>query len=481
LKEWHRCIEYDTTSLRSVWIPLNALNGTNSWIRLQWVKGKGKPDDTEYGGPLLWDGNSFETLGVISSSSFEKTFGDKVDFAPFKSQLKIAIRFLQNDFFKLKKIYNAKNQLSVEFGAGDNWKELGSQWTPELLTNVSKLIFEVRSGHSAEEVKQFLDVVKKSTVSEVHLLDFDDSMAMEEGISGLKGSPNIKHLKYADDNGTPNQVLIDALVDLTKNLPTLESLTLSLGRNLWSSPLVVPLLESTFKLKLKTLVLADMPKQTAIDFSALLKEVAIEKLQLVFKHEYETGPSTTFPSLLNGLKGSKLPGLSISKPQFVEEDCKPLMEALMEMPELEYFAGDLGDVFPKYFIPLVKTSKTLKYIYLSGGYDAKKFAPNDLLDACAACETLKTLSLLYTNPDYKSVEYISKVIKNTNIKKLTLSSPYLQNIYSLGTVVDDLKKNTTLDYASISVFNYNTLSYTHENEIKNAWVNREATFIAHAP
>ena len=217
-------------------------------------------------------------------------------------------RFLDADFFQFKQP-SQKTQIIVELNEPPS-----SKWTPELLASVNRLILEVRAGKS-EDVRKLLGVVKRSTVSEVHLLDFDGSMAMEEGMSALKGSTNIKSFLYTDDDGTPNQILIDALIDLTTDLPALETLNLSLGQKLWKSPLVTPLLKAASKLKIEQLLLHDIPCDVELDFASLLSEIAVENLELRFKQSWEKRNDTftnTFNSLVTGLKACKLPILTFN-------------------------------------------------------------------------------------------------------------------------------------------------------------------------
>ena len=436
---------------------------------MKWVKGEGKPEAEEYSAALIYDGKTLDDIGPLYAKNLETTFGNDVQYCPFKSDLTHVIRFLEADMFRFKQP-EQKTQISVELTESPSAK-----WTPELLAKVNRFILEVRGGKS-EDVKKLLEVVKKSTVSEVHLLDFDESMAMEEGMSALKGSTNIKSFFYTDDDGTPNQILIDALIDLTSNLPSLETFTLSLGQKLWKSPLVLPLLQAAAKLKIKQLLLHDIPRDVELDFAPLLSEITAEKLELRFKYSWEKTNETTFNSLVNGLKTSKLPKLIISTIQLSNDESKQLAASLVQMPNLESFACDVGEAITKNIVELVLTSKTLKNLYIEAGYDAKDFNPDPLLDAAAASESLVALSLNSTNPSYNTTKSLAGLFKNKNLKKLYVNSKYNSQLYSAGSFVADIKQNETLEYACVGIFNYNAMGYTQTSEINEVFGKRKAKF-----
>ena len=461
---WFQPIKIFTLSLKSVWIPLNSTFDANAWIKMIWVRGEGKPEDVDPSTPLIYDGKTLHQSVAFCTKKLETTFEKDVKYVPFKSDLTHVTRFLDADFFRFKEP-EQRTQITVDFSESPS-----SKWTPELLSKVDRFILEVRGGKS-EDVKILFDAVKKSTVSEVHLIGFDESVSLEEGMSALKGSTNIKSFLYSDDDFTPNQILIDALIDLTANLPSLETLTLRLGQKLYS-PLVVPLLQAIANLKIKELLLHEIPRDADLDFVPFLAEIAAEKLELCFQHYFDVKDST-FNSLVNGLKTSKLPKLEISVLPLSDEESKQLVGALVQMPNLVSFACNVGEPIVKHIVELVKK---LKSLYIDVGFEAKNFNPDPLLDAAATSETLVTLSLNHTTPTNNTTESLARLFKNTKLRKLHCSCKNDNQLHDTGSFIDDIKQNTNLEYACIGIYDYRALLHKQTKEINGVFGKRNAKF-----
>jgi hypothetical protein len=129
----------------------------------------------------------------------------------------------------------------------------------------------MKLGHTSQDIKDMLTVVKNSGVEEVHLIVEYESPSLEEGISALKSSPSIKVFKYTMGQGDANKLVVDAISDLANNLPALESIVLYLSEKAWASELVVPLLQNVGKLKLKHLQLEEVLQGSLVDFTLFLK------------------------------------------------------------------------------------------------------------------------------------------------------------------------------------------------------------------
>ena len=473
MKSWYEQVKYYSDAWCKLWIPLNTK--TNSWICLCWAVKEPK-EPSYYTSPLVYVDSTCVSLTHRTELEFGKTGSEPLRFTPFKADLTTVIRFIQAEIYKVVAdsilAEPTKLQITVAFGAKDDWKALSSQWTPELLSKVDRFILEVGAGRSSEDVRELLEVVKNSTVEDIKLFDFDDSMAMEEGISALKGSKNIKFLEYSNDEGEPNNIVVDSLIDLTTNLPSLEILTLSLVDKMWNSKFVGPLLDSTFKLKIKTLVLKDVSPTTEIDFVGLLKNVVVEKLVVNFKKNY-TSEVKTISVLIEGLKGSNLAKLEILNIELKEEISKKLAESLLEMPQIQYLGLEAGEIIPKHLVDLINKSKTLNTLVIDGGCNAKSFVPDVLLKAVTINETLETLDISSCNFSY--INLLVELLKNNRtLKMMSFGSTYHSKTYLSSGLEEAIKANKTLKYLQLNTFDYT--SFSKAEDIKNELSSRDVKF-----
>jgi hypothetical protein len=117
-------------------------------IKLCWVIGNGLADKL-YTKPLLWDGTNCVPLSRLLDNSSEDFRTTEFFGITHKASATEMTRLLGSGIFKeAKKEREDKVDITVSFGANDNWKDLSALWVPSLLSGVNRFILEVRHGNA---------------------------------------------------------------------------------------------------------------------------------------------------------------------------------------------------------------------------------------------------------------------------------------------------------------------------------------------
>jgi hypothetical protein len=135
-------------------------------------------------------------------------------------------------------------------------------------------------------------------------------------------------------------------------------------------------------------------------------------LTINFKKIWENTEFQAVDALIERLRGCSLPHLELRFCPLDTDRCKKLVEALQEMLYLTTLKiEDFGDVVHKNLAQMVKTSKTLKNLFVIGPLKAKEFDGVELLDAAAQSSSIESLLLDNCNCDSITADKLTALVK----------------------------------------------------------------------
>lgn len=465
-------VQYHTYFMRAVLVPL----APQGWLSFAWKTADQQDVNRDH--LVLEPGFGFAAVELAQEQPDQWAPGETVPVLSYHSSLRGVVRFLEAKLYEAKRAETpgAVLKIAAQFGEGDSWSELSARWTPELLAQVSIFALEVKAGHSPDEVSALLAVVKASpSITEVHLLDFDRSDAMEHGIQALKGAPHIARLKYSDDQHEVNDDGATSVAELVTELPALTSLELVPGNGMLESQFLPKLLGVVAGLKLKSLTLTDLPSDSGtVDLSALVKTTAAESLAIRFKYSFDFSESLIWTSVVDSLKESPVRRLAVEHRHLTSAAAaKQLVEAVLEMPSVEEFRATVKSEVGSATLPLLSSPK-LKGLSLrvEGKTNADSFVQ--------AVGTNQVLERLQLEGDLEFTQStLGKLAEeNSTLKVLLLGTSYTHRLsYCDSAALKRFASNTTLTTADLSIWKlYDAAFRDQVAEVASAWEARGATF-----
>jgi hypothetical protein len=469
-------VKYNTYSLRPLLVPLKP----QGYVKMAW-----KSADQKDG---LFGTTSVElvvepNMNVASleySTEFANWRREKRSILKFRSSLLGVIQFLESRKYQERMqesfLQGSVLQVSAQFGDEDKWDELKDLWTPELLSDVQIFALEVKSGRTAAEVGALLQVVKNTpSITDVHLLDFDRSDAMEHGVMELKGAEHIKALLYSDDQESVNDDAATSLAELLPALPALQNFELVPGNGVMESQHFTKLLEVMAGLRLKKLKFTLCASKADVDFAPMLKHVAAKSVAFKFTHySFETSP--LWVSLVNGLKESPVRHLSVEHRALTPDAFKEILSSIQAMPSLK----ELRLTVPGKAITEAKALLDLPKIKalsidVEGETDADPF-----LEKAASNTTIEKLEVEGAIKMSFNQDKVLQVFKdNAKLKVFFLDASYSQMMtWCNSALLLACKENTTMQYAVLGIFKIYDSSFTKDIEAVNeVWKARKAKFL----